>query len=1019
MLQMRTWSTGVLLGLWCLPGLTLTVAGEATVLLVEGRLAQDQRNEALMPGVLALHVAVDGLERLSGQVGERAADRLEAQVGQVQAQVARLASQPGMEVARPQLELQGSRLHAWVAAERATRATRQGTHPLPQPLLEGFDSLRAMVEAMDREAAARRDALQQRRQRARVVALLGVFALIGAAWLVIQRRVIKPVNLLSRVVEGYLHQGQPPAPVELPAANATVALLAHGWNTLVGEYLVTEATQQADALALSSTQRKIQILEHTRLAILAFDVHGTIVSCNPGACMLLHRRKEELLGRPLRHLFPEPVHAALEEHLRDLEILKTLASTPTEMLRADGTTVPVEVSGACLPGTSGEDDAYFILAEDITEKLRLRSSLKDKMDQLEEEVAARTDELRRERDKVAAFLEQAPDMMCELDANGRITYANRAMVRELGVPLEDLLGQPATIHLSPSDRSRVLEELSLWLSSSQIVQRLDLVTPEGVIPVEAAVTLVRGDEGPLTGARIVARSLAERTEAERRQQLLLSALENTQDGIVIADLSGRVMHANAAALRLTGRSPAEVFGAPQWELAGPTSEDQAVERKLLANVVQERACSALSTRWLGPDIAVPVSVHCALIRDAEEHPIAVVSVQRDLTEERAQQARERAYQDSLLRSEKLSALGGLIAGVAHELNNPLGAVIGYAQLIAMSATPEIQEDCGKLTGAAERCRRIVHNLLTFARKHKPEQRPADLNQIVRDAIALVEYEFSVHNIVIELALDPELPLLSLDGHQVQQVLINLLRNSQQAILEARKRGRILISTSLSQGEVVLRFEDDGPGIPEELRSKVFDPFFTTKEVGQGTGLGLSIAFGIIKEHAGTIRVDQGTLPGACLVVTLPVMQSAAPPPELPAPPVEERASSGRRILVVDDEEPIRAVVRRVLTRRSHHVDTVANTDEALTLMAHAAYDCILLDQHMPGGTGTDFLERLAATDASVWSRAVLITGDTVDPRTYTFAEQHGVRFCPKPFDLAELQQVVESVLRGGAGRLAA
>ncbi|MEW5848637.1 MAG: PAS domain S-box protein [Myxococcota bacterium] len=982
-------------------------------------LAKESRSTAAVPAELViddLSVAVHELEHATSNLpSPEALERLTVAYRSWEAAEARARARLAGTFLEEPLALQARRVADWLAAEPETRVARGGApHVAPRFLVESLSAMEGAGRQMDETEASRRGEAS-RRAEGWGLAAWG-FLLAGALLLVwmVYTRVLRPALPLVDAAQE-LVQGRPPRAVQSPEAVGAVAAMIHGWNQLVTLHRDVEARQTTEAQQLATTARKVQILDHTRLAILAFSPSGALISCNPGACMLLRYRREELLSHQLQDLMPPGQQALLLEVLRDLEILGAASPTTTEMVRRDGSVVPVEISGARLPASAGEEEAYFLLVEDITEKLKLRERVNQKMDELEEEVAQRTVELSRERDKVAAFLEQAPDMMFELDGRGRITYANTAAVRELGSGrIDDVVGQPALAFLSSEDRHRVLELVRRVPQAASTVQRVDLVGSNGRrVPVEAAVTLVLRDDGSVAGVRVVARSLAERTESERRQQLLLAAMEGTQDGVILTDLDGRIMHANAAATRMSGRAAGELVGMLQYELAGATPESQAVERRMLRELLAGGEWSGESTRWPSTDKPVPVSINAAVIRDAQRMPMAVVTVQRDLSEERARQAREQAFRDSLMRSEKLSALGELIAGVAHELNNPLGAVIGYAQLLAMGEiTPQAQEDCTKLVGAAERCRRIVHNLLTFARKHKPERRLWDLNQVVKDAVALLEYEFSVTNISIELELDPELPLLSLDGHQIQQVLVNLLKNSEQAIHELRPAGRIRIRTQRKEGEVVLTFQDDGPGIPKEIQTKVFDPFFTTKEVGKGTGLGLSITFGIIKEHGGNIRMDQGELAGACFVVTLPVVtQEIIPEADTPIqPPLP--AVEGQKILVVDDEEPIRAVVRRVLSRSHHQVDTAANADEALMKLATTQYDCILCDQHMPGGRGTDLLDRIWSLQPAMRQRSILITGDTVDPETQAYADRNGVRFCPKPFDLSSLETTVREVLSG-------
>jgi two-component system NtrC family sensor kinase len=247
------------------------------------------------------------------------------------------------------------------------------------------------------------------------------------------------------------------------------------------------------------------------------------------------------------------------------------------------------------------------------------------------------------------------------------------------------------------------------------------------------------------------------------------------------------------------------------------------------------------------------------------------AIERTLLYEEARQAYEnlRKAQEQLLQSEKMAAVGQLISGVAHELNNPLTAILGYSQLLTASGQVGAQgaEYVDKLYKQAQRTHRIVQNLLSFARQHKPERVLVQLNQVVEDTLALRDYDLRANNIRLHLELDPELPATAADPHQLQQVFLNLINNAVDAILEKSQEGDIWVRTGATSERVSIEFTDSGPGVHD--CSKVFDPFYTTKPVGKGTGLGLSICYGIVTEHGGTIRVRNLPARGASFTIELP------------------------------------------------------------------------------------------------------------------------------------------------------
>jgi two-component system NtrC family sensor kinase len=253
------------------------------------------------------------------------------------------------------------------------------------------------------------------------------------------------------------------------------------------------------------------------------------------------------------------------------------------------------------------------------------------------------------------------------------------------------------------------------------------------------------------------------------------------------------------------------------------------------------------------------------------------AIERTLLYDQTRQAYDdlRRTQEQLLHSEKMAAVGQLISGVAHELNNPLTAILGYSQLLTSCGQVGQQglEYSEKLYKQAQRTHRIVQNLLSFARQHKPERVPVRLNQVLEDTLALRDYDLRMSNIRLHLDLAEDLPLAAADPHQLQQVFLNLVNNAVDAILEGSAQGDLWVRTAKEADKFVVEFVDSGSGVKDP--SKVFDPFYTTKPVGKGTGLGLSICYGIISEHGGQIRVSNVPPRGACFTIELPCMAIAA------------------------------------------------------------------------------------------------------------------------------------------------
>ncbi|MBZ5702403.1 MAG: PAS domain S-box protein, partial [Acidobacteriia bacterium] len=336
------------------------------------------------------------------------------------------------------------------------------------------------------------------------------------------------------------------------------------------------------------------------------------------------------------------------------------------------------------------------------------------------------------------------------------------------------------------------------------------------------------------------------------------------------------------------------------------------------------------------------------------------AVEKSLLFEETRQAYDnlRRAQEQLLHNEKMAAVGQLISGVAHELNNPLTAILGYSQLLSSSGQPGTQtvEYAEKLYKQAQRTHRIVQNLLSFARQHKPERVPVQLNQVIEDTVALRDYDLRVNNIRLHLELAPDLPVTAADPHQLQQVFLNLVNNAVDAILEQGKEGDIWMRTRSEAAGLVVEIADNGPGVQDP--SKVFDPFYTTKPVGKGTGLGLSICYGIVSEHGGTIRVRNTPPRGATFTIELPFLP--AEKMEKPAARPAAAAKEGR-ILLIDGDESVLETVSETLRRREHQVQSAQTAERALELLTKKEFDLVLADADFSGEhDATGFFQWLAA-----------------------------------------------------------
>lgn len=373
--------------------------------------------------------------------------------------------------------------------------------------------------------------------------------------------------------------------------------------------------------------------------------------------------------------------------------------------------------------------------------------------------------------------------------------------------------------------------------------------------------------------------------------------------------------------------------------------------------------------------------------------------------------------DHLVQHEKLSALGMLVAGVAHELNNPLTTVLGYAEMLQeRGAQPDNRERARRIGVETKRAAKIVQNLLTFSRNHKPERRRVSLHAILDDVLEFRAYEMSINNVVVLRDFATDLPDIDADPHQLHQVFLNLVANAEHSISKSDSTfGQIVIRTRMRNRRVRIEITDNGRGIRPENLKQVFLPFFTTKEVGEGTGLGLSICYGIVESHSGHISVESRYGEGATFILDLPRSQVSTRPLPAPAPLPSVREGflemGSGRLLVIDDEESIVHLVSDYLVPQGWSVTAAREGRQALELVDREKFDVLLVDVRMPGMDGPAFYEALKRQHPDLARRVVFATGHSGFGDVRRVLAQPGSRLLQKPYDLRELTGVISEVMR--------
>jgi signal transduction histidine kinase len=390
--------------------------------------------------------------------------------------------------------------------------------------------------------------------------------------------------------------------------------------------------------------------------------------------------------------------------------------------------------------------------------------------------------------------------------------------------------------------------------------------------------------------------------------------------------------------------------------------------------------------------------------------LLVSAIERELREAELRST-ARAQREQLQQNEKLAALGTLLAGIAHELNNPLSVIMHQATLLQRSLSDDPrQSQAGKILSAVDICSRLIKNFLALARHEPPRRVAVSLNDVVRAAIDLVAYSLGGDNIGVELDFAEPIPEVSADPQQLERVVINLLSNAHHALRSRPIPRTVTLRTTVdaARGVVQLHVADNGGGIPPEIRSRIFDPFFTTKPIGEGTGLGLSLCHGIIAAHNGTIAVNSETDYGTTFVITLPVESPHVDdtPETDVAPP-----AAGLRVLVVDDNPDVAAAFSEILSAQGHLVDIAESSRAALPLIESGVYAVVLTDMRMPDLDGPALYREVIARNPLLAKSFLFITGDAFSKETTRFLSETGAVALGKPCTFEEVESALAQVLR--------
>lgn len=747
---------------------------------------------------------------------------------------------------------------------------------------------------------------------------------------------------------------------------------------------------------LKNEQRRSQnYLDTAEVILLVLDREGRVVLVNRKGKQVFGYDESEIIGQSWFDLFliksnREKARAVYHKYISgELPVASTVVS---RIMTAGNKIKYISWHSALLKDDTGNIIGTIHSGTDITRQRQLERQL----------------EMR------ARLLDLAIDSIYMLDEEGNFRYVNESTCKTRGYTREELIGKNVRELVSDDNKQLADQRIRELLDHGELIfESLHRRKDGTYFPVDVHASRVEIEGRIFLTA--IARDISERKLADqvlsRSEERFRTILDEMDNGYFELDSHGYYIFVNDAMCKILGLSRSDIIAKHFSAFVDPADE------KFLENIVYieqtvsrgDKVSGIFGTIIKGDGTRRIIGISISAMKDHEGRIVGVRGITRDITD-------RMKMEQQLVIASKLASIGELAAGVAHEINNPLTAITGFAQLlIAEEGLPaQVKQDLEKIYLQSQRAAKIVQNLLTFSRSYQLERQVIDINDLILKTLEMRSYEHRVSNIEVISDLARDLPGVLADENQIQQVMLNVIVNAEQAIIAGRRSGIIKVATSQAGRGVRVTIADNGPGIPQGIIEKIFDPFFTTKAVGSGTGLGLSVCHGIITKHGGTISADSVEGAGATFTIELPAakeekMAAAA----IPVIPKKAAAGSGRKtgILVVDDEVVIRDILQRILSERGYEVDLAESGAEGLNKMETREYDVYLLDIKMPGIDGRDLFEVVTKNFPYIAGRIIFITGDTITQSTQEFLNSTGRPYLSKPFNFSSLIALIEETIK--------
>lgn len=745
-----------------------------------------------------------------------------------------------------------------------------------------------------------------------------------------------------------------------------------------------------------SQQNYRELIDNLDQALFTLSLTGEIRVANLRLAEILGVKFPELIGHSLGEFVESPSLADAERALPALVERGTWSGTIPVRLKNE----KEDRHFSCWLQTVTEDGCVVSVtgwARDVSKEYEAQARFSELFESLREGIVFSTPE-------------------------GKLVDANPALVRILGYESKEELKRLSMhdLYADPAGRAALMKELAEKgeVHDYEIVLRRKDGKKLNCLTSGFAVRDASGRPIRMHGTVV---DITERREIEKRlheeQEFARKLVECFPHLIVVLDREGRFKFVSERVRDVLGVSPEEYMGKPIGQRTEPGDERKLREmhedilfgRKSQVQI-EIRARHADGT-WRS------VQINASPLFDENGQISGVVSSGQDVTE-------SRRIEQQLAQKEKFAAMGQMMVGAAHELNNPLTAIIGVTDLLRERATDDTtRRQVDLVLKQARRAATIVQNLLAFSRPVTLGRTKLNLGDVVKEVLLLEAATLDQKKMRVTFDAPRDLPPIEGDRKLLKEVFLNIIANAEQAIPPERDHGTLAIKLSRAGNQVRVTFADDGIGIPPESIGKIFDPFFTTKRPGGGSGLGLTICLAVVKEHGGRIEAESTPGSGTAFHVYLPVLAESAP--EAPDSgsaaagdavrqkplPAGSEAVQGHSVFIVDDEESIREIIQEGLVARGMKVDTAANSEAALAYLEKNSCDVVLCDFNLPGMNGEKFFERLRSQGHEKLPRFIFMTGELVDPDAIERYRSRGAAVLQKPFHVSALVQLLGEILK--------